>query len=68
MSRSRRLVAVGLSPDTPKLSEKVFAALIQQGQWDKGLDWDISMQWGGLSGGLTFAKPKPGFPRLELKV
>lgn len=61
-----RLAAVGLSPVTPRLSEKVFVALGMQQQWGDGLQWERDMEWGGLPEGLTFGKPKPVFPRMEM--
>lgn len=62
-----RIVAVGLSPVTPILSRRIYAALGIEQLWVDGLDWDEAMSWGGLTAGMSFAKPKPVFPRLEIE-
>lgn len=61
-----RIVAVGLAPVTPGLSRKVYEALSLGEVYMEGLDWEEGMQWGYLQQGMTFAKPKPVFPRMEV--
>lgn len=62
-----RVVAVGLSPIIPGVAEKVYGALGLQDQCSRGLRWD-DMRWGVLEKGMSFAKPKPVFPRMEIVV
>eukprot|EP00178_Gracilaria_changii_P021007 TRINITY_DN621_c0_g1_i2.p2 TRINITY_DN621_c0_g1~~TRINITY_DN621_c0_g1_i2.p2 ORF type:complete len:604 (-),score=141.15 TRINITY_DN621_c0_g1_i2:2665-4413(-) len=60
-----RIVAVGLNPVVPQLSRNVHDALGLRDEYERGLSWE-AMRWGRLTEGMTFAKPKPLFPRLEL--
>ncbi|CAN8068053.1 unnamed protein product [Agarophyton chilense] len=62
-----RIIAVGLSPIVPKLARKVYDAFGLAHEYDSGLTWE-QMRWGRLTEGMSFAKPKPVFPRLELAV
>jgi methionyl-tRNA synthetase len=59
-----RIVAVGLSPITPKLSRSVYKSLSLDSEFD-ALEWATSMAWGRISVGMTMVKPTPVFPRLE---
>lgn len=61
-----RIVAAGLSPVTPLLSQRVYEVLGFGQRFADGLEWKEEMQWGALTSGMSFAKPKPVFPRLEL--
>lgn len=59
-----RIAAAGLSPVVPRLSNKIYSAL--------GMDtidsWQLHMQWGMLTKGCSFEKPKPLFPRLQIAL
>lgn len=60
-----RVVAVGLSPVVPEVAQKIYEALGLGDEVANGLTWE-HMKWGRLTAGMSFAKPKPVFPRLEL--
>lgn len=60
-----RVVAVGLSPVTPKLSRRVYSALGIAGEFDE-LTWDLGMTWGRLTAGMQLERPEPVFPKLEI--
>lgn len=62
-----RIVACGLSPVTPSLSRKAMGILGLDHLIESGWVWNDLMQWGLLTAGMRFEKPKPVFPRLELK-
>lgn len=61
-----RIVAAGLYPVVPGLSQKIYEALGLGSLFSQGLQWEEAMQWGGLKEGMSFSKPKPVFPRLEV--
>lgn len=61
-----RVVAVGLSPVTPALSQRVYDALGLSGEYD-GLEWEAAMTWGRLAKGMAMEKPAPLFPRLQAR-
>lgn len=58
-----RIVAVGLSPVIPVLSERVYGALGLAAEFES-LTWESSTQWGRLEEGMRMEKPAPLFPRL----
>lgn len=61
-----RIVAAGLSPVAPLLAQEVYNALGCSQRFADGLHWKEEMRWGVLTSGMSLAKPKPVFPRLEL--
>lgn len=63
-----RIVAAGLSPIVPDVSRKIYEALGLGDEYKLGLRWDKAMVWGQLQQGITLAKPKPVFPRMEVAV
>lgn len=67
MLEATRVVAVGISPVTPQVSARIYAALGLEHEY-ASLQWDSAMQWGRLTKGMTLEKPKPVFPRLESTV
>jgi methionyl-tRNA synthetase len=64
MLEAVRIVAVGLSPVTPRLSERTYAALGLESEY-KLLEWESAMVWGRLVRGMVMAKASPVFPRIE---
>lgn len=62
-----RIVASGLSPVTPTLSRKIMTILGVEQMIEDGWVWKDVMKWGILKAGMRFEKPKPVFPRLEIK-
>lgn len=62
-----RIVASGLSPVTPTLSRKIMTILGVEQMIEGGWVWRDVMKWGILKAGMCFEKPKPVFPRLEIK-
>lgn len=63
-----RIVASGLSPVTPTLSRKIMRVLGMEQLIGNGWVWKDVMRWGILKAGMSFEKPKPVFPRLEIKT
>ncbi len=59
-----RIVAVLLSPVTPRLSSEIYGALGYGPEAYKGLSWGDA-SWGGLPEGQATPPPKPVFARLE---
>lgn len=62
-----RIVASGLSPVTPTLSRNIMRILGMEQLIEDGWVWRDVMKWGILKAGMCFEKPKPVFPRLEVK-
>lgn len=60
-----RIVAVGLSPVVPDLSQRVYAALGLENEMES-LDWERDVAWGRLTSGMRMVKPAPLFPRLSV--
>lgn len=63
-----RIVAAGLSPIVPSVSQKIYEALGLGDEYAQGLQWEQAMEWGQLCVGTVLEKPKPVFPRLEVAV
>ncbi|QDZ20826.1 methionine--tRNA ligase [Chloropicon primus] len=62
-----RIVAIAISPITPRLSGKIYTQL-GLGEFDpENVSWEDTA-WGGLRSGQKIAKPKPVFARLEMKT
>ena len=61
MLEAVRIVAVLLSPITPRLSERIFEQL---GLDCSAVSWHASA-WGALKSGSELPKPTPVFQRLE---
>ncbi|EIE27159.1 methionyl-tRNA synthetase [Coccomyxa subellipsoidea C-169] len=59
-----RIVAVLLSPVTPRLSSEIYGALGYGPEAYEGLSWGDA-SWGGLPKGQATPPPKPVFARLE---
>ncbi|GAB0495454.1 hypothetical protein MMPV_006756 [Pyropia vietnamensis] len=64
-----RIVGLGLSPITPGLASRIYAALGRDADALAAARWGPDTAWGGVGGvaaGVTLPPPVPVFPRLEV--
>ncbi|PIN15404.1 Methionyl-tRNA synthetase [Handroanthus impetiginosus] len=62
-----RIVAIALSPITPRLSLRIYTQLGYSEDQFNAITWRET-KWGGLKHGHVTAQPKPVFARIELET
>ncbi|KAG9135881.1 hypothetical protein Leryth_002590 [Lithospermum erythrorhizon] len=61
-----RIIAVSLSPVTPRLCQKIYSQLgYSEDESSKSSNLWRETKWGGLKGGQVMAPPEPVFARIE---